>query len=174
MGRRIKKFPRQQVIRDIQGIVRTFPSSFVAIERAGYVQDPDTGEQFKVLVIIWQGELHIRRVTATVQRLEMGQILTDTFAILVPGEHDIREGDFVRILENPYWATNHPVPVGETFFQIQRVANPFGAYNVAELNRYQQGEGPEAAALSGMMRVNLQQFHQMKVEHVTPIDGNGN
>jgi exo-beta-1,3-glucanase (GH17 family) len=114
----------------------------VSVIRAGYTQDPNTGEQLKIYAIVWQGEVLIRRVTATVQRLEMGQILTDTFSILIAGEHDIREGDFVEILEHPYWATNHPLPVTSTYFQIQRIANFFGAYNEAELNRYQQNEGP--------------------------------
>jgi hypothetical protein len=126
-------------MRDVLGIIRTFPPAFVTVERAYEVQD-DLGEQHQIFVTVWQGEALVREVTSTVQRLEMGQIFTGVISFLIVGNHDFREGDFIRRRMSPNWASNHPQPVQERLYQVQRASNPFGVFFVLEANLYQQQE----------------------------------
>lgn len=138
MSVRINPLKRQEMRRDIKRLMRSFPTSgLVTILRAGYVET-DLGEQTKIFSIIWSGDALIRRVSGTVQRIEQGQILTGTLGILVAGQHDFRQGDFFKMEEAPRWAANHPQPVVDTLFQIQRVVRPFRAFIVMEANLYQQ------------------------------------
>lgn len=135
----LRRIPKQSIQRDILGVIRTFPPAFVSVERASFTHD-DLNEQHKVFSTIWQGEALIREVTSTVQRLPMGSILTGTIAFLIVGNHDFREGDFIRRRMSPKWASNHPQPVTERLYQVQRATNPFGVFYVLEANLHQQQE----------------------------------
>lgn len=125
MATRVRKFNRQSVQHEISGLIKTFESEFVSIERAIEVAD-DLGEMHKTgFTSLWRGEALVKPISGTVQRLSMGQIETDVISIIIPGKHDFRQGDFVHKAGRLY--------------QVQRTGPYFnGAFIVLDLNLYQQ------------------------------------
>lgn len=132
-----KRFKKSAVSKEIEGLIRTFPTVNISVERAGFTKNT-LQEELKIFQTIWRGDALVRKVSSTTQRLNMGPIETGAITILIIGRHDIREGDYVRMRQTPFWATNHPIPIVDKMYQIQRVNHPFETYMALELNMSQQ------------------------------------
>jgi hypothetical protein len=106
-GGRVRK---SEIIRDIQGLIRTYPSEVVTILRGVPVYN-DLGEldpNSSQTTPIYKGEVLIVPVSGAVQRYGLGQVENLNDTILVSGKRDIRQGDYVIIKGRIFQITNAP------------------------------------------------------------------
>lgn len=86
--------PRPSFVRrEIQVLIRTFPSVFVTITRN--IKTYLYGQQRMVPVTVFSGEVLVIPASGTVERYGLGQVENTQPQILVAGKRDIQQGDFV-------------------------------------------------------------------------------
>jgi hypothetical protein len=92
--------PRFYVQRDIQILVRSFPSERLQVFRLGEPRTSgatlDLGEVTYPEVTVFNGEALFIPAGGTVARYGLGEVEEDTPQVLIPGWHDIQQGDRVR------------------------------------------------------------------------------
>lgn len=92
--------PRFYVQRDIQILVRSFPSERLVIFRLGPGETSgaslDLGELRFPEIVVFNGEALFIPASGTVQRFGLGEVEEENPRILLPGWHDIQQGDRVR------------------------------------------------------------------------------
>lgn len=86
-----------QVHREIQTIIRTFPNRAVTIERSVRSFSSTTGQKRLGLTTVYAGEALVIPAGAVIRQLPMGQIETLHPQLLVAGERNIQQGDFVTL-----------------------------------------------------------------------------
>lgn len=90
--------PRWFVQRDIQILVRSFPSEHMVIFRqaADASSVNDLGEPVYPETVVFDGEALFIEAGGSVARFGLGEVEEDKPQMLVPGWYDIQQGDRVR------------------------------------------------------------------------------
>lgn len=107
MGFRAMRPRRFFVQRDIQMLVRTFPSETVTVQRGTRTYSAG-GQQRWTYATIFFGEALVVPATGDVQDFGLGQVENKAPKILIPGTRDIRQGDFVILAGRTYQITFEP------------------------------------------------------------------
>ena len=127
MGMRAIRPRRFYVQRDIQMLVRTFPSERVVITRGG---EPIYGEYGEIIdwtaIPVFDGEALVIPADGSVADYGLGQVENKNPQILVPGTRDIQQGDFVVLADRRY--------------QVEFEPNHWHGFVVVRLEQYQQGQ----------------------------------
>ena len=109
---------RWAVQRDIQGLIRTFPSQTVVIFRGTRIYG-DLGEVLGFdQTIVYRGEALLIPATGTVADYGLGQVENLMPQLLVSGTRDIEQGDFVE-LEGRTYQVEFPPNAWHAFTQIK-------------------------------------------------------
>jgi len=127
--------PRWFVQRDIHALVRSFPSERLTIVRPTTVVSGM--ETTTVDTVVFVGEALFIPQGGEVKRFGLGQVEEDRPYILVPGNHDIRQGDMVT--------RSQMLPGGVGWepprrYQILYPPNHWQAFTVCTLNNFEQGQ----------------------------------
>lgn len=95
-----QRAPRFYVQRDIQALVRSFPNERLVVFRLGGAQTSgdtlDLGEVTYPEITVFNGEALFIPAGGTVSRYGLGEVEEDKPQVLIPGWHDIQQGDRVR------------------------------------------------------------------------------
>jgi len=116
---------RWGVQRDIQMLIRTFPSEAIVVFRGkrtygGLGQTTGWNETH----IVYRGEALVIPATGTVASYGLGQVENLQPQLLVSGDRDIQQGDFVRLKGRKY--------------QVEFQPNAWRAFLQIKLTQYQQ------------------------------------
>ena len=120
---------RWDALRGLQTMARTLGSERVRIERRGdpgYSTLGDVNTEVDDTETIYDGEVLVMPGTGQTDVQGLGQVETLSLQILVPGVHDIRQGDFV------FW--------GSRIYQIETVGNIQGGGLPLSLRPFGQRE----------------------------------
>lgn len=124
MGFRIVKPRRFFVQRDVQMLVRAFPSESVTITRARRTYSSG-GQQRLVYDPIFMGEALVVPATGDVQDFGLGQVENKHPKILIAGTRDIQQGDFVLLAGRRY--------------QVMFEPNAWHGFTLLNLAQWEQG-----------------------------------
>lgn len=93
-----QRAPRWFVQRDIQILIRSFPSEHMVIYRRGEtaVSRTELGEPVYGEDVIFDGEALFIEAGGTVARYGLGEVEEDKPQMLIAGWHDVQQGDRVR------------------------------------------------------------------------------
>lgn len=117
---------------EIQELIREFPSRFIVLERAR--RKFVSGEQTLVYTTVFRGEAIVRPPTGTVNTYGLGQTENFNYVILIAGQADIQQGDFLRFSQELLPGMNASVRT----FQVTQEPNMLGAFMQLTLEQYQQ------------------------------------
>ena len=133
MSQRAPRIPLHQVQRDVQMLVRTFPSQRIRIYRLSDrpTSVDDYGQPTYEEVTVYIGEALFSDASGNVTRYGLGQVEEEKPMLLVPGKRDIRPGDFFRR--------------GGKRYQLQHAPDHWPGFTAATVVLYEQGttEVPE-------------------------------
>lgn len=126
MGYRAKKPFRWFVQRDIQVLIRTFPSEWVSIYR-GRRLSGNVGQNlgWGVGTLIYQGEALVIPADGSVADYGLGQVENKNPQILVSGTRAFEQGDFVELAGRKY--------------QVEFEPNWWHGFSLLRLEQFQQG-----------------------------------
>ncbi len=116
---------RWGVQRDIQMLIRTFPNETIVVTRGTRTYDDLGSVMGWDYAIVYRGEALVIPATGTVADYGLGQVENVQPQLLVPGQRDIQQGDFVDLK-------------GRTF-QVEFPPNPWHAFTQIKLKQYEQG-----------------------------------
>ncbi len=133
---RPQKPPRWYVQRDIQILVRSFPSEHIRITRRGAITSVSaSGQPNYAITVVFEGEALVAPHDGTLERIGIGQIEQDNPVLLVPGFHKILQGDFLL--------RGEPEPDGSVdtarLYVVTFNANAWHAFSVVTMRNYRQG-----------------------------------
>lgn len=133
---RAANIPKYYVQRDIQILVRSFPSERLRIYRHGEVIGADDLGQLTYQEIeAFNGEALFIPESGEVARYGLGQVEEEKPRFLVPGWHTIYQGDLVTRQERlPGGRFGNP-----RSYQVEYPPNHWHAYIVITLENYGQG-----------------------------------
>lgn len=118
---------RWAVQRDIQMLIRTFPSEAIVIFRGVREYGPlNQIVRWNETNIIFRGEALVIPATGTVADYGLGQVENMQPQILISGHRDIQQGDFVKLQGRKY--------------QVEFAPNPWHAFTLVKLAQFQQGK----------------------------------
>ena len=130
MTTRAIRLPQQRIQRDIQMLVRSFPSEHIVVQRNS--ERPTSvdlyGQPAYSQTVIFSGEALFSDAGGNVTRYGLGQVEEEKPMVLFPGEHDIRPGDFFRR--------------GDKLYQIDYAPDHWPGFTSATIHLYQQGTTP--------------------------------
>lgn len=127
MTTRAVRIPRQQIQRDIQMLVRSFPSERITVWRnsAQPVSVDQYGQPSYGRAVVFEGEALFSDASGNVTRYGLGQVEEEKPMVLFPGKHDIRPGDFFERQNKLY--------------QIDFAPDHWPGFTPATVHLYQQG-----------------------------------
>lgn len=127
MTQRAPRLPLHRVQRDIQMLVRTFPSERIKIWRHSARPDAvdDYGQPTYDEETVYIGEALFSDASGSVSRYGLGQVEEEKPMILIPGKRDIQPGDFFRRAGKLY--------------QIQYAPDHWPGFTVGTVVRFEQG-----------------------------------
>lgn len=138
---RPKRPPRWFVQRDIQILVRSFPSERLVVFRLGEPTTSgdtlDLGEPSYQEYTVFDGEALFIPAGGTVARFGLGEVEEDKPQVLISGWHDIQQGDRVRrIPMNPDGSEG-----AIRLYTVQYAPNPWLGFTHITLENF--GQGPQ-------------------------------
>lgn len=116
---------RWAVQRDIQMLVRTFPAVTIVIFRGQRIYDNGEVVGWDESHIVYRGEALKIPATGTVADYGLGQVENLAPQLLISGDRDIQQADFVRL--------------DGRLYQVEFPPNPWRAYTQVKLKQYEQG-----------------------------------
>jgi len=133
---RPQKPPRWYVQRDIAILVGSFPSEHIRItRRTGVSSVSATGQPVYGIAVIFEGKALVAPKDGTLERIGIGQIEQDNPVLLIPGFHDIRQGDFLLRGEPEPDGSEAPARLYIVTFN----ADAWHAFSVVTMRNYRQG-----------------------------------
>lgn len=132
MTMRAVRIPQHRVQRDVQMLVRSFPSERITVWRNSTrpTSVDDYGQPNFSRSIVFEGEALFSDASGNVTRYGLGQVEEEKPMVLFPGEHDIRPGDFFERAGKLY--------------QIDYAPDHWPGFTPATVRLYQQGTGDRA------------------------------
>ena len=123
---RARRTPRWFVQRDIQMLVRTFPSETIVIRRGRRIfPGGGLGQQKWVYDIVYMGEALVIPAGGEVADYGLGQVENKNPLLLISGNRDIAQGDFVTLQGRSY--------------QVEFEPDHWNAFLQVKLAQHQQG-----------------------------------
>jgi hypothetical protein len=121
-----------QVQRDIQMLVRTFPSQRLRIFRRSDrpTAVDDYGQPSYTETTVYWGEVLFSDASGTVTRYGLGQVEEEKPILLIPGKRDVRPGDFFRR--------------DDVLYQIQHAPAYWPGFTSGTVVKYEQGRSVDA------------------------------
>lgn len=127
MTQRAVILPLHRVQRDIQMLVRTFPSERLRVWR--YSDRPvsvdEYGQPTYSEVTVYYGECLWSDASGDVTRYGLGQVEEEKPVLLIPGKRDVRPGDFFRRKG--------------LLYQLQHAPDYWPGFTSATVVKYEQG-----------------------------------
>lgn len=102
------RIPKSFIRRDIQTLIRTFPSETITITRATPGTWNDLGDHTPGAAIIYLGEALVIPAGGTVNVLGLGQVEDKNPRLLISGSWPIEQGDEVILAHRRYTVAFEP------------------------------------------------------------------